>query len=107
MCAGLLAGPFWAVGLVGVGYAFMNTAWIVSEARLQERAPSAQRATVASVVAFFANVLSALVFLVVAGLSRGDDPTLGVVVCAAGVLVAAAWIVGYLPAREPGGEAGE
>lgn len=89
--------PFETVALLGVTYGAMNTAFVLSEARLQERAPAAARATTRSTVAFAAGIVSTGVFLIVQALSEGDDPTRGLLVSLV-LLVAAALLLFRLPA---------
>jgi hypothetical protein len=82
----------WAVALIGVSYAAMNAAWILLDARLQERAPAKTRATVRSVVAFFAGVLMSGVFLVVGAMAAGADPSPGLVLVGGAILLNAALV---------------
>jgi len=82
----LWSGSVWALAVLGVGYAMQNVAWVVSDARFQERAPKRVRATVTSVRAFLAALVNMMAFALVGLLSVGDDPRLGVMVLV-GVLV--------------------
>ncbi len=70
----LLAGGIAPLALIGLAYAGQYLAWVLWEARFQERIPGHLRATVASVRSFFGNLLSISVFGFV-GLVSGADPT--------------------------------
>ena len=75
----------WALMAIGIGYAPVQTAWIIADARFQAAAPSATRATATSVRGLGVGVISAAAFLIVGLLAEGDDPTAGL-----------HWIVGIL-----------
>ena len=75
----------WALMAIGVGYAPVQAAWIIADARFQAAAPSATRATVTSVRGLGVGLISAAAFLIVGLLAEGDDPTAGL-----------HWIVGIL-----------
>ncbi|MFT5680756.1 MAG: hypothetical protein ACI8RZ_001662 [Myxococcota bacterium] len=75
-----------------------NTAWILSDARFQERTPGHVRATVTSVRAFLAALLNMGAFALVAGLSVGADPTIGVGIVVVVVMVTGGLLAVWLPA---------
>ena len=75
----------WALMAIGVGYAPVQAAWIIADARFQAAAPSTTRATATSVRGFGAALISAAAFAIVGLLAQGDDPTAGL-----------HWIVGTL-----------
>ncbi|MEO1061155.1 MAG: MFS transporter [Actinomycetota bacterium] len=94
--AALLVREPWALLLVGLGYATLETTWVLSDARLQARISHRRRATVTSVRSFAAGIVEAIVFATIGFLAVGDDPTRGmlpmaVVLLLAG-LVGARWI---------------
>jgi MFS family permease len=78
----------WALVLIGVGYATLETAWVLSDARLQERISHRRRATVTSVRSFSSALIAAAVFAVIGLLSEGDDPTRGMLPMAVVLLLA-------------------
>ena len=86
----------WALVLVGVGYATLETTWVLSDARLQERISSRRRATVTSVRSFASGLIEAVVFALIGLLAIGDDPTRGmaamVLVLLLAGLVGSRWI---------------
>jgi hypothetical protein len=75
----------WALMAIGVGYAPVQAAWIIADARFQAAAPSATRATVTSVRGLGVGLISAAAFLTVGLFAEGDDPTAGL-----------HWIIGLL-----------
>ncbi len=92
---------YWTLALVGVTYGAMNAAWVLTEARLQEHAPSAARATTRSVVALFAGVISTVAFVVVRALSDGEDASRGIL-CIVGALAGVALLLVFLPSPATG-----
>ncbi|MEM8904375.1 MAG: MFS transporter [Actinomycetota bacterium] len=100
--AGLVVREPWALLLFGVGYATLETTWVLSDARLQERISHRRRATVTSVRSFSASLVEAVVFSVIGLLAVGDDPTRGMLPMA--VVLFLAGLVGtrWVPdARHP------
>ncbi len=93
---GLVVREPWALVLIGLGYATLETTWVLSDARLQERISHRRRATVTSVRSFTAGIIEAVVFATIGLLAVGDDPTRGMVpmalVLLAGGLVGTRWI---------------
>lgn len=69
-----------ALLLIGVGYAALEALWITGDARLQERVGSRNRATVTSVRGLLAGIIGAIGFAIVGAMSRGDDPSAGLLV---------------------------
>ena len=93
----------WTLGLVAVGYAALQVASVNADARLQERTAGATRATVTSVAAFGGSSVSMVMFVVIAAVADGDDPTPGILVAVAGLAVAG-WLVAlWLPSHRPFG----
>jgi len=78
--AAVAGGPWWLAAAIGVAYGAQNLAWIVIDARLQERLDPRSRATATSVRELLSNGVSMGVLAVVGGLSVGDDPTAGLLV---------------------------
>ncbi|MDH3681676.1 MAG: hypothetical protein OEV40_17205, partial [Acidimicrobiia bacterium] len=93
----LIGDAVWALALIAVGHAALETVWITSDARLQERATRATRATVTSVRGFGSACVSMAMFAVIAMLSDGDDPTPGLFVLVATLAAAGLLIVRWLP----------
>ncbi len=90
----------WSLGLVAVGYATLQVASVNADARLQERTSGTTRATVTSVAAFGGSSVSMLMFVVIAVLADGDDPSTGILVVVAG-LALAGWLVAlWLPSSQ-------
>jgi len=99
MAIAFLAGSVWSLALVAIGYCTLETAWIAADARLQERTPSATRATVTSVRGFGSASVAMVAFAVVGLLSDGDDPTPGLFGMLAAIGVAGVLIIRWLPER--------
>jgi len=102
-CVGVTSVAFvstsvWALMLIAVGYGALEATWIVADARLQERAPAAARATVTSVRGFGAASVSMVAFAVIGVMADGDDPTPGHFVVLGALAVAGALVVAWLPA---------
>lgn len=87
----------WMLALVGVGYAVLETVWIASDARLQEHARGSTRATVTSIRGFGSALVSMTMFVVIAAMADGDDPTPGLFVMVAALAGAGALVVRWLP----------
>lgn len=87
----------WPLALIAVGYGALEVVWIANDARLQERTPSATRATVTSVRGFGSATVSMIAFVVVAVMSDGDDPTPGHFVILAALALAGVLVVRWLP----------
>ncbi|MFV1991634.1 MAG: MFS transporter [Acidimicrobiales bacterium] len=97
MFAALAADGVWALSLIGLGYVTLEVAWILSDARMQERTPAATRATVTSVRGFASGLVGAAAFALVGALAQGDDPTPGLFVVVAMFVVAGLLIYRWLP----------
>jgi HAMP domain-containing protein len=97
----LLTDPVWTLALLAVGYGIHEIAWIPTDARLQERAPAATRATITSVRGFGSASVSMIFFAVVAVMSEGDDPTPGLLAALGLLAVAAVLLIAWLPDRHP------
>jgi MFS family permease len=97
----LTTDPVWTLALLAVGYGIHEIAWIPTDARLQERATPATRATVTSVRGFGASIVSRLFFAVVATLSNGDDPTPGLLAALGLLAVASVLLIAWLPPPDP------
>ena len=87
----------WTLMLVAVGYATLELVWINTDARLQERAPAATRATVASVRGFGSAAISMVAFTVIGAMSNGDDPTPGHFPVLAALALAGVLVILWLP----------
>jgi hypothetical protein len=96
-----LSGAISTIALIAVGYATLETTWLISDARFQQRIPVRTRATVTSVRAFGSGIVNGLAFVVVAVLADGDDPGPGlavmIAVLAAVGLLATRWIPPFRP----------
>ncbi len=77
MFVGLGLGHWAWLGAIGVGYAWLQVAWVTVDARLQEHLHRGTRATVTSVRAWGSGLTSVMAFAGVGALARGDDPTPG------------------------------
>ncbi len=97
MSAALLLDGVWPLALIALGYAGLQSSWIATDARMQERIPSATRATVTSVRGFGSASISIAAFAVVGLLSDGDDPTRGLFVIVAATALAGLLIIRWLP----------
>jgi len=75
----------WALMAIGIGYAPVQAAWVIADARFQAAAPPTARATATSVRSLGVSLISAAAFLIVGLLARGDDPTAGL-----------HWVIGVL-----------
>lgn len=89
----------WTLALIAVGYGALQTTWIATDARLQERAPAATRATVTSVRGFGGAAVSMTAFAVIGVMSDGDDPTPGHFVVLGALAVAGLLVIEWLPPR--------
>lgn len=87
----------WTLALVAVTYGALETTYIVTDARLQERAPAGTRATVSSVRGFGSASISMVAFIVIGAMSDGDDPTPGHFVILAALAVAGVLAIRWLP----------
>lgn len=67
----------WTLMAIGIGYAPVQAAWVIADARFQAAAPSATRATATSVRSLGVGIISAAAFLIVGALAEGDDPSAG------------------------------
>lgn len=87
------------LGIVGIGamYAVVKTAIVLTDARMQEHAPDAVRATVASVRGFVTELLAIAAFGVVGALSAGVGLPVAVALMAVPLVVGAALTPGWLP----------
>lgn len=98
MVLALVAGRVWALALVAVGYAALETTRVVADARLQARTRGEVRATVASVRGFGAAAISMAMFVIIGAMANGDDPRPGLYVLlgvlAAVAILAARWVPG-------------
>lgn len=86
-----------SLGLVAIGYAALQVACITTDARLQELAPSATRATVTSVAGFGSACVSIVMFAVIGALTLGDDPSRGLLAMIGVLMVAGVLVVRWLP----------
>ena len=93
-----VGGAVWLLALVAVGYAVLEVVWITTDARLQERANAATRATVTSVRGFGSACVSMTMFAIIGLLSNGDDPTPGLLVMVGTLAAAGLLLVAWLPA---------
>lgn len=93
----LVSGSVAALAAVAVGYAVLEAARVVADARLQERADGALRATVTSLRGFGASAVSMGVFVVIGALSDGDDPSPGLHALVLGILVLGGLLAWWLP----------
>lgn len=91
----------WTLALVAIGYAVLETAWITTDARLQERTSDTSRATVTSVRGFGSACVSMVMLAVIAIMSNGDDPTPGLFVMVAALAAAGALLPRWLPRARP------
>jgi MFS family permease len=98
--AALVADPVWTLALIAVGYGIHQAAWVPTDARLQERASGATRATVTSVRGFGSATVSMAFFGVIAVLSDGDDPTPGLLAMLGVLAATALLLIAWLPDQE-------
>jgi MFS family permease len=75
----------WALMAIGIGYAPLQAAWVIADARFQAAAPSATRATATSVRGLGVSLISAAAFVMVGLLAAGNDPSAGL-----------HWVIGIL-----------
>ena len=75
----------WALMAIGIGYAPVQAAWIITDARFQAAVPSATRATATSIRSLGVGLISAAAFVMVGLLATGDDPSAGL-----------HWVIGIL-----------
>jgi hypothetical protein len=87
----------WTLGLIAIGYVVLEAVWVNTDARLQERANGSTRATVTSVRGFCSACVSMAMFVVIAVLSNGDDPTPGLSVMVCALIVAGVLVIRWLP----------
>jgi MFS family permease len=97
----LVADGVWPLALIAVGYVSIEAAWIASDARLQQHAPTSTRATVTSVRGFGSATIAIAAFAIVGWLSDGDDPTPGLFVIVGATAVAGVFITRWVPPRKP------
>lgn len=93
----LIGDVVWALAFIAVGHAALEACWVTSDARLQERATGATRATVTSVRGFGSACVSMMMFALIGALSDGDDPTPGLFVLVAALAVTGLAIMRWLP----------
>ncbi|MEM9746459.1 MAG: MFS transporter [Actinomycetota bacterium] len=95
--------PFLLLGLIAVGYAAIEVAWTIGDARLQARLPAATRATATSLRGVGEGIIGGAALGMV-GLLSGpdDDPTAGMLILAASLLALSALAAWAIP--EPSGE---
>ncbi len=91
--SGLLWRSVWGVAGIGVAYATLNLAWVLSDARLQAQIPSDTRATITSVRSLFSSGTEMAALGAVGLMATGNDPAPGLILLvtvlgAAGLLVA-------------------
>lgn len=87
----------WALALIAIGYAVMETVWITTDARLQERTNDSTRATVTSVRGFGSACVSMAMFAVIGFLADGDNPTPGLLAMVAVIAGVGVLITRWLP----------
>ncbi len=104
MMLALLGDGVWTLTLMAVGFVALETAWVLSDARMQERTPAATRATVTSVRGFASGLVGAAAFALVAIMADGDDPTPGLLVVVSVVALTAVLIYRWLPAADSAGD---
>ena len=104
MAGALALGRVWALALVAVGYAVMQTTNVVANTRLQEQAPGPLRATVTSVRGFGSALVAMVMFVVIGAVADGDDPTPGLYVLLAVLAAVGILIMVWLPSPDPESE---
>lgn len=87
----------WPLVLIAVGYGALEAVWIATDARMQERTPTATRATVTSVRGFGGATVSMLAFVIIGLMSDGDDPTPGHFIVLAALAITGVLIIQWLP----------
>jgi MFS family permease len=92
----LLTNPAWTLPLIAVGYAAIEATWVVADARLQAQVSAHVRATVTSVREFGVGLVAGIALAIIGLMSDGDDPTPGLLVTAAALLLSAP-LVAALP----------
>jgi len=97
----LLSDAVWTLGLLAIGYLVHEVAWIPTDARLQERADPATRATVTSVRGFGSATVAMAFFGVVGLLSDGDDPTPGLLAALSALVLTGVLLIAWLPDASP------
>jgi len=97
MAVALLLDRVWPLVLIAIGYGAFEATRIASDARLQNRLPTATRATVTSVRGFGSASISMAAFVLVGLMSDGDDPTPGLLVIISITAVAGILIIRWLP----------
>ncbi len=97
MALALVADDVWPLAMIAIGYVAIEAAWITSDARLQERIPSATRATITSVRGFGSASVSIAAFALIGVMSDGDDPTPGLFVIVAATAAVGLMIIRWLP----------
>ncbi|MEM9606241.1 MAG: MFS transporter [Actinomycetota bacterium] len=86
-----------ALLLVGVGYGIHEVAWVLGDARLQERIGARHRATVSSVRSLLAGLVATAAFVLIGLLSDGDDPSPGLLVPLVLLAVVGLGVTRFLP----------
>lgn len=97
MGVGVAGDSVWALALVGVGYVALEATWVVSDARLQERAPRETRATVTSVRGFGSGIVSTISFAITGALAVDDDPSRGVLIGIGALILTGILVARWLP----------
>lgn len=97
---GLLTQSMWAAAGLGFAYAGLNTAWILSDARLQDRIEGEVRATVTSVRSFFASFTEMAALGTVGLLATSNDPAPGLILLTS-ILVGLGGLVASWATRSP------
>jgi MFS family permease len=88
--------PFLVVGLAFL-HLSAQSSMVLTDARLQERATGAVRATITSVRGFLTGVLTLLAFVMMSALDRGGDVRLGLFVLLVPALASAVLLWRWLP----------
>jgi MFS family permease len=97
MAVALLSDRLWPLVLIAIGYGSLEAAWIATDARLQERAPSETRATVTSVRGFGSASIAMVAFVMIGLMSDGDDPTPGLLVALAATTLVGSLFIRWMP----------
>lgn len=93
----IYAERIWPLALLGLGYTAQYLAWLITDARFQQRVPDAVRATTTSVRAFFGALINLGAFALVAALSTGDDPAPGLPPLLGALMLAGLLLIAWLP----------
>lgn len=106
----LLSGAAFGISLFALLYAGMQTTSVLAEARLQEHAPPATRATVTSVRGVLMEVMTLVGFAAVGAVTAGAGLTVGISVvllpALAAAVLAGRWLPPPVAAPQPAGEPG-